>query len=176
MSKTFGHTFIILGALLAPIGLSGCATGAHSDPFVGLSDQEAAAYAVLMDQLNQIAEGHGPKLGNFNFCVSLRTPEDRSGRVVNPMLIQRLGENAPASLHAEIVQRADCTDKDQVVWLRSGASALSLSATFWPELSDEQGQWQGIWSCAPLCGGGSSYRIDIVNGRPFARRVGGIAL
>jgi hypothetical protein len=135
----------------------------------GLSVTNAEAYVVLRDQLDQMPERLGLQSGPVAFCVSVRSADDSKGLDVDPTLIARLQDHAPADLKAIIVSTAECHETEQGLALSGGGQAFGLFAFFEVLRSDK---WSAGYGCGGLCGAGNDYAIYHIFGYPLAIRTG----
>ena len=156
------------------LAITGCSSPKTEDPVRNLSPDDAAAFVIFLDQLNQFAETQRSSEQEWPFCLGLSIPW-QSDRLLEPEFIERLQANAPRNPRIVVVSKVDCI-KDPL-WgyrLPTGEQAFLLTASFNPDVTVQQGQWVASYACGPLCGAGNLYRIDMTNGRPFASRIGQI--
>lgn len=163
-----------LALFLLLFAIAACSSPQTEDSIRNLSPDDATAFVILLDQLNQFAETQRSSEQEWPFCVGLSIPW-QSDRLIDPEFIERLQANAPRNPRIVVISKMDCIKDPQWGYrLPTGEQAFLLTASFNPDVTEQQGQWVASYACGPLCGAGNLYRIDMTDGRPFASRIGQI--
>jgi hypothetical protein len=164
------------GALLALILLLASCGDEAADR---LSHDEAAAYAVLAEELHRRI-GSDPQELSFGLCVRVSLPD--GGKVRDMVgLMDMLQRDMPSGVDATLVPVEDCKRFSDFGPYRvpSGARATLFFASAESNhdgadsaLPAGEQLWSAGINCGPLCGNGRTYRVRFEGGHPVLTLAG----